>query len=136
MEELRQFNMYYYSELSAVISLSYDAEQDMYIVSATHTTDAVGILDWFHFVDEDVTAEKLVYNSPDSFTALAKMADKLSTGPVPVLDNYDIPDPRRQFFTDFMTAMYTREYNVSHGRRTDYISDAGDNLMERAQRLK
>jgi len=127
---MRQFNIYYYSELSAEILYQHLSEYGVYKISATHTSETVSISDWFHFVDTEIIEDPLTVESHDSDKALAKMAGILSDGPVPILERAGVEEPKRQFFSDFMTAFYEGEYNVSTGRRVNYIHSAGDSLME------
>lgn len=127
---MRQFRMYYFSELSADIMYQQCPDTGIYRISATHTNEAVPISDWFHFVDTEITEDPLIVESNDSNEALANMAGTLSDGPIPVLERAGIEEPTRQFFSDFMSAFYEGEYNINTGRRKDYVHDAGDSLME------
>lgn len=136
MIELSRFQLYYFSEVHADILYRYRPEYDTYKISATHPR--VSISDWFQFIESDVTQkdDPLFFESEDHIEPVAKMANKLSPGAEHILEARNVADPRRQFFSDFMTAMATGEYNVNDGRSEEYIHPAGDWLLEEYEKLK
>lgn len=138
MRELRRFEMYYFSEVNADILYRYRPEYERYKISATHTTSNVPISCWFHFSDVEVEDKEdpLHFESDGPVEPLALMAGKLAPGPKAILERADVPEPRRQFFTDFMCALANGDYNINDGRDVEYKHPAGDWLMEMTERFK
>lgn len=136
MKELSRFELYYYSEVSADILYRYRPEYNTYKISATHPN--VTISCWFHFVDSDVEPkdDPLWFESEDQIEPLAKMAGKLAPAAVDILRNFEVTNPKIQFFTDFMCALSYGGYNIYDERSVEYYHPAGEWLLEQYENFK
>jgi len=139
MIKLSRFSMYYYSEVSADILYRYRPEYGTYKISATHPNSSVPVSDWFHFSDHSLKdrEDPLYFESESRIEPLALMAEELHYGPKMILSDVDeiSISPRRQFFSDFMCALTYGEYSLYDNRAKDYHHEAGDWLMQKADKL-
>jgi hypothetical protein len=135
MVDYHIFKIRYWSEVMAELCYRYRPEYGTYKISATHPR--VYISDWFHFSDTTIPERRdpMFFEASNPVEPIARMAGELYVGAEPVLEHFDMEEPKRQFFTDFMDAMAHGEYIVETGRKRDYLHPAGDWLLDEYESL-
>jgi len=127
-----RFFLYYYSEVSAEVSIT--SSDGQFSVIADHPTDTVGIDCWFHFVDYETDTNVIERTSDELELAMADVADELSPGGMGILEHHDVDNTRMQFFTDFMCAATTGVYSIYGDRDNEYYHPAGEWLYSIASK--
>lgn len=129
---MREFSISYFSEVSAVLTLT-----EGYRLKATHPMDTVTISDWFHFSGTAPKGDPLLITGDTVADVLAKMADRLYPGARIILERNDnVDEPRKQFFTDFFIAFVIGDYHpASQKYPSDWEHPAGEWLLRHHRKI-
>lgn len=133
MDLVDSFEIAYYSEVHAIINIYVDGGE--VVATATHVRDGIGIEDWFHFCDKEVTVEELVTRGDTGLEALSKLSHELYPGAKMLLEKSDdVDNPKEQFFTDVMiAAMKGTHYPPYNGHPRAWKNESGRKLYEASE---